>query len=354
MSSCSNDDDLGKELEGFNRKALLENTVDYVIIPQIYQFDKQLNMLKVVVEQFTMNPTLLNLELAKKQWVRLMKEWKDCELHNYGKINESFIYDKLDTWPSNSNFIERFISSNDSIDENYISFKGTSSKGLPSIEYFLFGETGNSLTVLDSFMLSPVSRRRKQYLNATVADAITQSHNLLSLWRNDYRNSFIEGDGNNLKGSINLLVNQMTFLSENVLKTKLGKPMGKNNGLAPDSSLLEARASKQSLSHIKRNVLSLKNAFHCLDTNNNNLVGVDDYLTHTLGNEELTERIRNQFNVLDVSLNQINESLATALINQPQELENAYQELKKLLILIKVDMSSSLSILITFNDNDGD
>jgi hypothetical protein len=43
-----------------------------------------------------------------------------------------------------------------------------------------------------------------------------------------------------------------------------------------------------------------------------------------------------------------------ALTNNPQAIEDVYNELKKLVVLTKIDMTTQLGIVITYLDNDGD
>ena len=42
------------------------------------------------------------------------------------------------------------------------------------------------------------------------------------------------------------------------------------------------------------------------------------------------------------------------IINNQTQVEAAYAELQKLIVLFKVDMPSRLGVLITYQDNDGD
>ena len=52
--------------------------------------------------------------------------------------------------------------------------------------------------------------------------------------------------------------------------------------------------------------------------------------------------------------NAINGSLESAAQNNVNTVKELHLELKKLTVLTKVDLSSSLGVVITFSDNDGD
>ena len=54
------------------------------------------------------------------------------------------------------------------------------------------------------------------------------------------------------------------------------------------------------------------------------------------------------------AVNAIPEPLSDAVVNQAPTVENAYNEIQKLVVMLKSDMASALSILITYTDADGD
>jgi predicted lipoprotein len=69
---------------------------------------------------------------------------------------------------------------------------------------------------------------------------------------------------------------------------------------------------------------------------------------------DLDNKIQTQFEtVLDLA-SDLQSPIDVLVDSAPEQLEALYLEMKKLVVLIKVDMPSRLGVLITYNDNDGD
>ena len=84
---------------------------------------------------------------------------------------------------------------------------------------------------------------------------------------------------------------------------------------------------------------------------------MDDYLTY-LSSEtngtSLAIAINNKFSEIKTSLSAINGPLSDAVLNDAATVNIAYTKILEGLILLKTEMPSALSILITYSDNDGD
>jgi len=120
--------------------------------------------------------------------------------------------------------------------------------------------------------------------------------------------------------------------------------------IRPD--LVEAPYSGDSLPRIIATVESLRATF-----NGSEGLGFDDYLNF-LGamyeDRPLSEAINAQFDASLAALRAIDEPLETAVTADQAQVEAAYEELRTLLVLFKVDMVNHLGLTLTFNDNDGD
>ena len=86
-------------------------------------------------------------------------------------------------------------------------------------------------------------------------------------------------------------------------------------------------------------------------------MGLDDYLI-SLGETEygagLDADIKVQMESSKLALELLEDPLATYVVDQQLEAFEVYTELQALVVLWKVDMMSSLGVLITYQDNDGD
>jgi hypothetical protein len=64
--------------------------------------------------------------------------------------------------------------------------------------------------------------------------------------------------------------------------------------------------------------------------------------------------IKNQFATATTKLQALTDPLSDNIKNNNTAVTAAYTELQKLTVLLKTDMPSSMGILITYGDNDGD
>ncbi len=87
-------------------------------------------------------------------------------------------------------------------------------------------------------------------------------------------------------------------------------------------------------------------------------VGLDDYLVKVNAkynnSDLLNDVIKSQFSLAITKLQALSDPLSTQISNNASSVTSVYTELQKLTVLLKTDMTSSLAILITYGDNDGD
>lgn len=350
--------DKGVEPQEYDRSAMLKDIADHVIMPNHAAFAAECSSLANMLDALDgSSMTVTNVEAAQAQWSKVANAWAFCELFNVGQIRDAYIHSKIHTWPANDAFIEQFIAGTDVLNEAYIATKGSSSKGIAAIEYLLFS-TGGSAAVKDSLTTSPNAARRLTYLKACGQDLRTVATELNNMWLvggKNYYATFINAKGTGITASTNMIVNELSALVEKMAGTKLSKPMGKANNNTVDKKLAEAFRSDISLDLIKSDLVVLEAAYHGgADTTT---TGIDDNLNAVgakYDDKRLSDKISEQFVATRTALNNVTSPLSVALDNDKADLETAYQELKKLLVLLKTDVVSDLSITLTWSDNDGD
>ena len=79
-----------------------------------------------------------------------------------------------------------------------------------------------------------------------------------------------------------------------------------------------------------------------------------DFVNAQYNGENLSIATNNQFQLIKDNLSQLNDPLSNEILTNKVNVSNAYENMQQLVPLIKVDMTSALGVLITYQDNDGD
>ena len=343
---------------GFDRQALLENITNQIAIPAHEAFVVRAEELATAVATFTTDPTPETLLLAQDAWRAATVARTSLLTFRIGLVDDSLLHNRLDNRPARTTFIEEAVAGTVSIDDAYIESIGSSSIGLGAMEYLLFDPEGGSEAVLARYTTAENAERRRDYLLAVAQNLPVKATALLQVWTPDgqnYAQAFIQADmdGGELQGSLNMLVNQMIADLEEIITTRLGKPTGNTaNGQArPD--LVESPFAFWSLPRIKATLGTM----HAIYTGSDG-VGFDDYLdflgAQTADGTPLSQAIEAQFITTLTAFAAIEGTLHTAVTDHPDQVNAAYEEVRTLLVLLKVDMANHLGVTLTFNDNDGD
>lgn len=341
--------------DSFDRHAMLDNIVNGVILPSYQAFVDSALDLETVTQTFSENPNLDTLADVQDAWRDASDAWEEVGFYGIG-LELMSLHNQIDKRPANINLINRLLDNADVIDENFISIIGSTQKGLPAIEYFIFDAEGDNQAVLDNLADNP------QYLEFVVALTQylpTSGENILRYWSVDgdnFAEEFINADqaGGEAQGSINILVNEMFATFEMLLQMRIGEPSGITTGGTADPTLVDAPRSRHSLARIDHTLIGLQRLF---TGGEDNALGFDDYLDFLGADYEgqtLSSYINAQFEASFLALDLIDAPLQDAVLNQTEAIQNLYDKIRMTFLAIRVDMASQLSVLVTFSDADGD
>ncbi|MEM7539110.1 MAG: imelysin family protein [Chloroflexota bacterium] len=336
----------------FDRRAMLTNIANVVILPAHERLAAESAQLQFAIEQFAAEPTAETLITAQEQWVTTAAAGSSIE--PFMLRFTMLIRGQIKKWPINTKFIEDFIADTEQIDEPFISSIGSTSKGLGALEYLLFAVAENDIvdsdTAIDDEILATLTAnpQRTAYLVASAQNLTITTARLNEMWSAEGGNQaqrFIDADdaGNNVQGSISILANEMIALVEGMVKDKIDEPLqGAYAEAQPEA--VESPYGQASVPLMVANLRSAQNIMHA---------GFGEYLGF-LGQSELADAIDSQFEKAIGTLEEIAPSLQVAVIDSPDAVQAARDEVKALLVLLKVDMANQMSITVTFSDNDGD
>ncbi len=328
----------------FHKKAQLVNIFDNEIMPLVTEFKVQSASLDELTKAYKANTSESNLNAAKAQWKNVVRVWKRLDLYDLGGVADSFISFEINRWPTDTERIDANINGTETLDADFIATKGSSVKGIAAIEYLLFTTDENAS---ETYRL-----RKTDYLVALTENLKVKADELLALWTAN-KTAFVGALENGITGSQNQVINAMVTLIEEIIISKLGRPLGDTNGGTISIEALEAYRSEFSKEIIQQHLIALERCYKGDFAQTPFRVGFDDFLV-LIGSDNLAVDIATQFSHCQQQLDAIDGTLKATLETDTQAVADLKDSFRDLLVLIKVDMANVLGSTITFNDNDGD
>ena len=355
-------DDNGCLYEDYDKLSLLTNLADNYIIPSLDAYKSKIITLNIHVDSFIENPNISNLTLLRTNWEEALLNWQDIGFLDFGPSEYILLRKQTNTFPIDTTELNNFITL---ADWNLDYASSYDSKGLQALDYLLF-KPGHSESELITYFQN--NTNAKNYLKA-VAEDLNQNINYVTnqwvTYREDFINDFevtqsnfsTNSQGSSISNIINALCLHYEFY---VRRGKVGLPLGVFNGFSQLElpELVECYYSGKSTQNLVRSINSLrKYVTGSSYLNNDNGLGLDDYMDFVnaeQSTQQLSTVIDNQFLTILDEVNNINGLLSEEIINNKSQITQTYQELQQLVPYIKVDMTSALGVLITYQDNDGD
>ena len=355
--ACSKKGDPQKEDTGSaaDRKAVLVNVTENIVIPSYNNFKTKLDLLVSKTNNFTDAPTTASLGELRSAWMNAYVEWQKIELFEFGSADRYSLRSYFNIYPTNETTISANIASgtaNLDIASNF------TAQGFPAIDYLINGLGNTDDIVVSYYTTETDAAKRKAYLKSIVSKMNSVFTTVNTEWNGAYKGTFINKTGTDASSSTSALVNGYVRSYERTIRSgKFGIPSG---------VMLNGTVSPQNVEAFYKKDISLtlaKTAHQAaIDFFNGKSVknGVEGpslktYLTAINAQTALPQAINSQFIVTTEKLNAIQtENLSSVVQNNNQQMIDVYNEMQKSVKLLKVDMTSAISITITYTDNDGD
>lgn len=338
----------------FDRSELLKNLADNVIIPRFTNFNNSIVDLENKYNTFSSSNTLSNFQDLRQSFKSCYFAWQGCSPFDFGPSENYVLKGIVNTYPVDTTKINTNINNG-----GYVlgAANNVDAIGLPAIDFLLFEDTNTNLA-LARFTTNSNASKRMTYLIDNINFIKSSSNNTLNDWNNNYRSTFINADGTDVGSSLGLLVNSLNKDFEKFIRDgKVGIPVGVRSLGTPLPEKTEAYYAGFSVDLLTESITKLKSFINGNgETAGTN--GFDDYLNHLEamhGSNLLSNKINDQFTQIETKISELNTfSLSEQVVNNQTKVNELYDELQKMVVLLKVDLSSALSILITYQDNDGD
>lgn len=341
LMNCSSDNENETKYKFTNDKALIESIVNTIIKPSVAKLETEVSKLKNLSNTFIATPSTTHLQPLKEQWLIVAKQYATNYVFNIGDIKYKYYPLRINNWPTVNESIENYLLNKEVTNETIIQL-GSSAKGIPALEYLFFGADEDK--VIQDFS----NQKRKKFLVLLINELENNAKQQNADWLT-YAPKIIDNSALGIDGSFNLLFNGLNNTIHYAWETKIGKPAGLENSPATNTGKIEARFSKESLTLIKENINTVYKVFF-----NDNIISIADKIEFITKNKTLNTSLQNQFDKINQAISTIENPLFNAINNDKEDIRTLYNELKKLEILFTTDVSSTLSLIVTGTDGDGD
>lgn len=344
FSSCD-DDKKDDVIANFDQTEMLSNLSQEVFIPNYTALYTAISQLENEWQAFKMDKNTATLNGLKTAFESAYRKFQLVNYAEFGPAANVSLRNNANTFPTDTSTIQSNIKNGNYTINTLSSY---SVKGFPAMDYLLF--SNNETATINLFGNS----NRERYMDALIADLKTSCETVLNDWKTNYGNTFSTKTGSDIGSSVGILVNAWNqHYERNFRDGKIGIPVGVRSIGVPLPEKCEAFYSGISSQLAVDNLIAMEKMYLGIGQDGNNRTSFDDYLI-AIDAAELDNDIKNQFTVAKTKLQELGSPLSDEIKNNQPKVEAAYQELQKLILLIKIEMPSRLGILITYQDNDGD
>jgi predicted lipoprotein len=362
IQSCKKSDNSSGTDNGssFDRKTMLTNLSTNIIIPAYTSYQASTVSLDAAVTAFNASPDVTKLAALQSAFQAAYKQWQSASMFNFGPANDAELQVSTNTYPADVNQITANITSGT---YNPGLLANLAAKGLPALDYLLFGIGADNNAILTQYTTDSKAANRKTYLAALSAELKTNATTVLTAWNGTYKTTFLNATGTDVGSSTGQLINQLVYDYEILKNFEIGIPAGVQSMGTTFPTKVQAYYSKMSVQLVLLHIQAIQNVYLGQSATAGNGLGLDDYLVQTTklpgtskyaNGSAVNDAIKAQFAVAISKLQLLTDPLSTNITSNNAAVTTAYTELQKLTVLLKTDMTSSLSILITYGDNDGD
>lgn len=347
ICGCKEDSKINDKVD-FDRRAMLENYYDHIILPAYQDFNTKVMELQTQGSNFINQPNSTKFELLKTSFAATYKSFQKVKAFEMGPSANSSFRANLNTYPSDTQKIEQNILSNLN---DLSSAQQTNAKGLPAVDYLLFSKDIN-------FWTGASASQSLDYLGVLLNEIEDLSEQNFMAWEN-FREQFLNASGTDVGSSLGQLVNSINKDFELIKNAKIGFPAGKKTLGRTYPEACEGFYSKYlSVDLAATNCEAIRFFYKGISYDESmDGLGLEDYLmemgTQSFG-EPSYQLIDDQLREASLAIREIPSPFSESIETEKDKVDAAYTAIQRTIISLKTEMPSALGILITYQDNDGD
>lgn len=361
IAACgSNGSDPSPEDNAKDRQLVLTRWADHIIIPSYENFQGVLGAMEEKAIAFTASPDEPSLLAFREAWVNAYLAWQKVELFEFGPADKYTLRNFFNIYPAD---VSGIIANMSDPAANLDLPAAYATQGFPALDYLLNGVGADDAAILAAYTTDPDAEKRIAYIHRVTSRMTALLNSVVSEWPT-YRETFITKTGLDIGSSMGLVTNAYVLYYERYIRSgKIGIPSGAAIGSTgvPYPEKVEAYYKKDiSRDLAKRAHEAAEDFFNGRDavagTEGHSFesyldaLGAKDPATGTL----LSEIINNQFAAITAEVDQLSPSLYDQIQTDNQQMTDTYNAMQALVRMLKVDMTSAMSVTITYTDNDGD
>jgi predicted lipoprotein len=342
-----------------DRKALLANLSDNIIVPAYADFKIQFDDMLAKADVFTATPNTANLIAYRASWRAAYINWQKVEMFDFGPGQTYAIRAHFNIYPTNVSIIQANTAAGNANLEVPASY---AAQGFPAIDYLINGIGANDTEIIAAYTTATDAAKKLNYLKRITNQMNTVFTQVYTDWKGNFATNFKSKTAIDAGSSTSTLINGYILNFERYIRSgKIGIPAG---SMTPGNSFpekVEAFYTKDlGLTLAKTAQTATYNLFLGKSYQNQTAgYSIKNYLDalgvkYATSGKLLSELITQQFDLIDVNLNGLQNNLYSEVNNNKPKMVNTYNEMQKLVRLLKVDMTSAMSVTITYTDNDGD
>jgi len=350
LFACSGGGNSDSSNEDFSEiPSLLENYCDNIITPSFEEFHNNIASFETLLTAYSNSEASLNdcrnaFKDARLSWQNILP------FLQFGPALDHFLMVNCNTYPTDAEQIEQDILNGTWIDPatDYNHY------GLPAIEYILYSNETHSEAQINRLIM-------------LTNHLVNLSSSVYNDWSNSYGLTFKSNTGTSAGSSVSLLVHSYIQVYETRVRNgKLGYPinvigMGTNADLYAYPNKVEAYFSGYSVDLLDEAFTTYEDVYngdYYVNGIKTEGLGLDDFVRSN-GDEPygipLDNEISDQFSVAKNALQTLDNPLSSFVETNITDVFSAYLELQALVVLWKVDMTSSIGMVFDNSyDNDGD
>lgn len=337
----------------YDRAALATQLADGLIRPRYDRALQSAERLDAHVDAFAADPSLAGLDSLQAALHDLRHAWLWVSAFEFGPGATYYLRQAINTFPADANQIEANMSAgNWDLDLA----QNADARGLPALDYLLHGSGADDAAILARFTAPADSAMRILGLRSLVDDVQGLLQSAVTGW-GSYRSTFIANTGTDVSSATSLIVNQFNLDLEQLKNVRIGIPLGKSTLGQPVLANVESRYGGYSVALAITQLRALRDLFQGKTIAGIDGYGLDDALLAVEAQRDgrpLKDVIFEAIDSAIAALQAVPDPLESTITSNPALVNTAYTQLQRLIVFTKTDMPSSLGILITYTDNDGD